>query len=40
MSNAAPGIEAGRRLFAGPCDFVAGAATEAALPAIRAAPRI
>ena len=33
MSNAAPGIEAGRRLFAGPCDFVAGAATEAALPA-------
>ena len=33
MGNAAPGIEAGRRLFAGPCDFVAGAATEAALPA-------
>lgn len=33
MSNAAPDLEAGRRLFAGPCDFVAGAATEDALPA-------
>jgi len=32
MSDAAPDIETGRRLFAGACDFVAGAATEAALP--------
>jgi GTP-binding protein len=35
MSDAAPDLEAGRRLFAGPCDFVAGAATEAALPPAR-----
>lgn len=33
MSDAAPDLEAGRRLFAGACDFVAGAATEEALPA-------
>jgi GTP-binding protein len=33
MSDAAPDLETGRRLFAGACDFVAGAATEAALPA-------
>jgi GTP-binding protein len=32
MSDAAPDLETGRRLFAGACDFVAGAATEAALP--------
>jgi len=32
MTDAAPGIEAGRRLFGGACDFVAGAATEDALP--------
>ncbi len=34
MTDAAPGIEAGRRLFAGSCDFVAGAATESALPTL------
>jgi GTP-binding protein len=32
MSNAAPDLETARRLFAGACDFVAGAATEDALP--------
>jgi GTP-binding protein len=32
VTVAAPGSEAGRRLFAGTCDFVAGAATEDALP--------
>ena len=32
MTDGAPGIEAGRRLFASGCEFVAGAATEAALP--------
>ncbi len=34
MTAAAPGIEAGRRLFTGACDFVAGAATESALPTL------
>lgn len=32
MSDAAPDLETGRRLFAGSCDFVAGAASESALP--------
>jgi GTP-binding protein len=32
MSDAAPDLETGRRLFAGPCAFVAGAANEASLP--------
>jgi GTP-binding protein len=35
MSDAAPDLETGRRLFAGPCIFVAGAANEASLPAGR-----
>jgi GTP-binding protein len=32
VTDAAPDLETGRRLFAGACDFVAGAATEEALP--------
>jgi GTP-binding protein len=32
MGDAAPDIETGRRLFAGACEFVAGAANEASLP--------
>jgi GTP-binding protein len=32
VSDTAPGSDAARRLFAGPCDFVAGAAVEDAIP--------